>query len=206
MWSHDGKHIYYRSGGRLFRKAADGSGEEEIVLKEFNGVVYDASPDGKHLLLSGQGIQVLPLTANAKLEPYVYNPKFIERGARFSPDGKWVVYESDESGKFEVYVQGFPERRGKWMVSSGGGRNPVWRGDGKELYWTDLGNTLMAASIELSAASVKPGLPHPLFRDAGYSFEADRDGKRFLVAEREGSEKPIPPMVVVQNWAGRLGK
>ena len=92
------------------------------------------------------------------------------------------------------------------MVSAEGGRKPFWRGDGKEIYWGGRDNSLMAASIELLAASVKTGLPHPLFQDVGFTFAADRDGKRFLVSEREGSEKPWPPMVVVQNWAARLGK
>ena len=75
-----------------------------------------------------------------------------------------MAYDSDESGRSEIYVQGFPERRGKWLVSAEGGRNPAWRADGKELYWVGPDGTLMAASVELQAAGVRVGRTEALFR------------------------------------------
>ena len=132
--------------------------------------------------------------------------KFTETGAVFSPDGRWVAYNSDESGRREVYIQGFPEPRGKWQVSTEGGFDPQWRADGKELYWTgDDGRTLMAAPLELQAAAVKAGRPERLFRGPN-AFVLSRDGKRFLVRNPEGSEQPSLPMVVVEHWAAGLAK
>ena len=118
----------------------------------------------------------------------------------------WVAYNSNESGRREVYIQGFPERRGKWQVSAEGGVLPQWRADGKEMYWTGTdGRTLMAAPIELQDAGVKAGRPELLFRAPGVGV-LSRDGKRFLVQTPEGGEQPSLPMVVVQNWAAGLSK
>jgi hypothetical protein len=120
-----------------------------------------------------------------------------------------VAYVSDESGRDEIYVQGFPDRRGKSLVSAEGGRAPVWRADGRELYWLGLGDTLMAASVELQAAKVRPGRAEALFRlptvDLFASFQPSRDGRRFLVQEPEGAAQDRP-MVVELNWAGQLGR
>ena len=106
---------------------------------------------------------MLPLTGESKPEAYLQT-KYSENSASFSPDGRWVAYDSDESGRSEIYVQGFPERRGKWLVSAEGGRSPAWRADGKELYWVGLDGTLMAASVELQAAGVRLGRAEALFR------------------------------------------
>ena len=118
----------------------------------------------------------------------------------------WVAYNSNESGRREVYIQGFPERRGKWQVSAEGGMYPQWRADGKELYWTgNDGRTVMAAPMELQAGGVKVGRPELLFR-APNPAVLSRDGKRFLVLNPEGGEQPNLPMVVQLNWAAGLGK
>ncbi len=168
--------------------------------------VNSVSPDGKHLLLGNGDIMKLPLTGDRKPEAYLQGKKG-EFGAVFSPDGRWVAYDSDESGRREIYLQGFPEHRGKWLVSAEGGTFPQWRADGKELYWVGLNGMLMAASVELQTAGVRPGRPEPLFRITPGGqfpfFQSARDGRRFLVFEAVG----VPhdrPMVVVQNWASRL--
>ena len=145
------------------------------------------------------------MTGERNAEAYLQT-KYEEHGASFSPDGRWVAYHSDESGRFEIYVQGFPERRGKWPVSAEGGSFPEWRADGKELYWVGRDGTLMAASVELLAAGVRPGRPEALFRLPAaphVSFQPARDGRRFLVYEPEGLPQE-GPMAVVENWAGRL--
>jgi len=109
----------------------------------------------------------------------------------------------------KLYVQGFPDRRGKWQVSAGGGSWAAWRADGKELYWASPNGMLMAASMSLQGAAVHPGKPEPLFQleNLGSTpFAAARDGQRFLVLEPESGGQPDPPMVVVQNWVARLRK
>jgi len=206
QWSPDGKHLYYRNATGIQRKATDGSGEEELVLKG-EGFVNSVSPDGKHLLFGSVDILMLPLEGEKKPRPYLQT-KFREIGGAFSPDGRWVAYNSDESGRPEIYVQGFPERRGKWLVSSDGGVLPRWRGDGKELFWLGLdGLTVMTAPMELQAAGVKAGRPERLFRTGTPgTVEPSREGRRFLVLTPEGGEQVALPMVVVQNWAAGLGK
>ena len=136
QWSPDGKQLYYWNGKGIHRKAADGSGEEELLLKA-GGSDYPSSvsPDGKALLYGYDDIRKLSLVGARKSEVYM-ETKYSEDSAVFSPDGRWVAYQSNESGRSEIYVEGYPERRGKWLVSSEGGRIPHWRGDGKELYWT----------------------------------------------------------------------
>ena len=204
QWSPDGRHVYYTNAGNIYKRASDGSGGEELLAK--GGFVTSVSPDGKHLLFGLRDIFLLPLEGEKKVALYLQT-KFDERGAVFSPDGRWVAYQSDESGRNEVYIQGFPERRGKWQVSPEGGVSPHWRADGKELYWT--GNdrrSVMAAPMELQAAGVKAGRPEPLFRAPTANNQLSRDGKRFLVMNPEGGEPPNLPMVVVEHWATGLGK
>ena len=172
--------------------------------------VQSLSPDGKFLLYgNGDDIMTLPLIGERKPEVYLQT-RYSESSASFSPDGRWVAYESDESGRREIYLQGFPERRGKWMVSAEGGRTPAWRADGKELYWVGLERTLMATSVELQAAGVRVGRTEALFRlpasdERPPLYQASRDGRRFLVYEPEGALQDRP-MVVVENWAARLGR
>jgi Tol biopolymer transport system component len=209
LWSPDGKHLYYLNPGGIHRKPADGSGGEELLMKgSLNDIVRCVSPDGKVLLYGNGDIMMLPLTGEGKPEAYLQT-KYNEGFPAFSPDGRWVAYTSDESGRYEIYVQGFPERRGKWPVSAEGGLTPVWRADGKELYWNRLDNTLMAASVELQTAGIRRGRTEALFRlptDYQFaSFQPSRDGRRFLVQEPE-SVSQDRPMVVIQNWAGRLSR
>ena len=131
--------------------------------------------------------------------------KYSEGSAVFSPDGRWVAYYSNESGRSEIYVEGYPERRGKWMVSAEGGVLPHWRGDGKELYWSKPDGTLMAASMVLQAGGVQVGRAEVLFRAIGQNgpFSSAKDGKRFLTAEQDGGEQELP-MVVIEHYAARL--
>ena len=214
VWSPDGKHLYYRNPSGIYRKAADGSGEEELVLKVSSaGFPVSASPDGKHLILGATGVGdsadvlILPLSGVRKPEAYLQT-KYTEFSAQFSPDGRWVTYSSNESGRNEVYVQGFPDRRGKWQVSAAGGRFSHWRSDGKELFYLGLDGTLMAVGVELHPTGISLGRAEPLFHVAtarGFAVtQPDRDGQRFLVAEPEGTL--ARPMVVIQNWAAGLAK
>ena len=150
IWSPDGKWVYFASnrGGSyaLFRKASDGVGAEELVFSDGSGSSAGSiTPDGKLMLYQRASagnvdIFVLPLTAppGGKIEPYAFlqTPSIIEGNARISPDGHWVVYVSNESGRDEVYVAAFPGPGGKRQVSSSGGVIPRWRADGKEIFFS----------------------------------------------------------------------
>jgi Tol biopolymer transport system component len=205
QWSPDGKQLYYLNGKGIQRKAADGSGGEELLLQAsgFN-FPSSVSPDGKVLLYGSGDIKKLSLSGERKSEAYL-ETKYSEGNAVFSPDGRWVAYNSNESGRSEIYVEGYPERRGKWLVSAEGGMFPQWRGDGKELYWSKPDGTLMAASMVLQAGGVQVGRAEALFRGTGLFgyFQSANDGKRFLIAEQEGGEQAFP-MVVQLNYAARL--
>ena len=205
-WSPDGKFLYYNNRSGIVRKPADGSGEEVLLAKtDGNDSVNTVSPDGKALLSGDRDIMKLPLAAGghgeAKPEEYL-KTNYDERLAAFSPDGRWVAYESNESGQPEIYIQGYPDKRGKWLVSASGGQNAVWRPDGKELYWAGMNGTAMAAPIEFQADSVRPGRPQPLFGlpvQSSQILQPSRDGQRFLVYEPASVSSESEPMVVVLN-------
>ena len=127
---------------------------------------------------------------------------FTEGAPTFSPDGRFVAYVSDESGRNEVYVRSFPNGDGKWRVSINGGAGPRWRRDGRELFYTE-GNKLMAVPVA-TQLRFSPGTPAPLFEnDTLQSFnpqyDVAADGQRFIVRERLVSEKPLA-IHVVNNW------
>jgi len=140
----------------------------------------------------------------------IANTTFEERDGQFSPDGRWVAYRSNESGRFEVYVQQFPGPRGKSQISTNGGTQPRWRHDGKELFYISLDNKLMAVSIGASSdgTSIKPGAPVSLFAIAiagGPSTETNNqqyaissDDQRFLVNVATGEAST--PITLVLNW------
>jgi hypothetical protein len=151
-------------------------------------------------------IWALPMQADGKPFP-VAETAFNERDPQLSPDGKWIAFQSDESGRFEVYVQPFPGPGNKQQISSNGGAMARWRDDGKELFYIGLDDRLMSVSIRQAANAVDAGMPTPLFLTrVGGALQANslaqyvvsRDGQRFLmntVAEEEAS-----PIAVVLNW------
>ncbi|MFN0044027.1 MAG: hypothetical protein ACKVSF_12525, partial [Alphaproteobacteria bacterium] len=207
VWSPDGRFVYFSNADGIFRKSVDGAGTEELLLKASpTGFVRSISPDGRYLLYGSGDVMLLPLTGESKPTPFLNSPA-LEQAAAFSPDGRWVAYSSDESGRTEIYVQGFPDRRGKWLISDDGGLLPAWRADGRELYWRTPDGYATAASIELQPSGVTVGKAARLVRitASGALFEPSRDGKRFLAAEPEDGGKELT-MVVMQNWAARLPK
>ena len=214
-WSPDGRFVYYGfQYNGIFRKPADGAGEEVLLAKAgYSHLVHTVSPDGKALLFGFGEIRKLPLAVGdfgeAKPEEYL-KTSFREGWAAFSPDGRWVAYRSDESGRAEIYIQGYPDKRGKWPVSASGGQHAAWRPDGKELYWNGLDGVVMAAGIELQRDGVRVGRPQPLFPLPSVLgapvFQPSRDGQRFLVYEPASATSENEPMVVIQNWAARLEK
>ena len=155
-------------------------------------------------------VWVLPLEGNKKPVPFLTS-EFDETQARFSPDGHWVVYTSNESGRFEVYVRSFSmnsagtveEAGGKWQISNGGGEQPRWRGDGREIYYRSDGGKLMAVEITTGAA-FRAGKPQPLGdRPFTGGWESAADGKRFLSTVPKSGQEPY---AVVLNWQAGLKK
>jgi Tol biopolymer transport system component len=131
---------------------------------------------------------------------------FDERHGQFSPDGTWIAYVSNESGRFEVYVQSFPGTGNKRQISSDGGQQPRWRSDGEALFYLASDGTLMRVDITLGS-TVLANAPESVFRASG-SIASDRyavsaDGKRFLIPIGTG-DNGVPPVVVVVDWMSSL--
>lgn len=220
VWSPDGKWIAYvgvRGKNSLYRKPANGTGQEELMLEgdATNRNPYDWSPDGKTILFGvGDGnakgqLWGLPLTGDRK--PTQVTPgTFVVVSAKFSPDGHWLAYSSSESGRQEVYVMPFGGGAGKWQISSMGGVQPVWRRDGKELFFWSAENTLMAVPITLKPDGVEVGGARQLFRfnnPVGIvgivsPYDVTADGQRIVLITTP-QQKPRP-ITLVTNWTAEL--
>lgn len=148
------------------------------------------------------------LAPAGKAAPYLHGP-FNEDQARFSPDGRWVAYISDESGRYEVYVQPFPATGGKWQISRNGGAQPVWRRDGRELFYLASDGTLTVVPVS-SGVAFEAGAPSPLLKTVisqptgiRSQYAVSADGRRFLILAPAG-ESTGPSLTVVVNWAAGL--
>ena len=154
-------------------------------------------------------IWVLPLIGDRKPFPFLKTP-FAELMPTFSPDGRFLVYQSNESGRVEIYIQSFPGPGGKWQISASGGTDPQWRADGKELFYRAPDQKVMAVDI-LAGNGITAGTPHPLFQgrfDSGLArnrYLPTADGKRFLTVAPLGRES-MTPTTVVLNWYAELGR
>ena len=228
VWSPDGTRIIFCSNrdGRynLYQKEAKGGKEEEVLLTSSEDKRATSwSRDGRFLLYqvdhpkTKSDLWVLPMEGNKKPVPFLIT-EFNERQARFSPDGHWVAYTSNESGHDEVYVRSFSmnstgtavEVGGKWQISSGYGQEPRWRGDGRELYYRSRGRGLLAVEIATSPA-FRAGNPQALgdfaFSSvtavAGSQWDSAADGRRFL---GRGTANGTQPFTVMMNWQAGLKK
>jgi Tol biopolymer transport system component len=224
IWSPDGRTVVFSSPSpwNLFRKDSSGAGNEQRLSQSPNNqLATDWSRDGRSVLYweiapdTGRDLWVLPMTpeggvaADAKPQPYLRTP-YGEWAGRFSPEHRprWVAYQSDESGRYEVYIDAFPQPRGKTRISTGGGTYPQWGAGGRELFYVSADFKLMAVDLKLTTDSVKPSAPRELFRlpvvDDGYSpYDAPPDGQRFLVRatpERGAAQ----PLTVIVNWPALL--
>ena len=218
VWSPDGSQIVYDSDakhqGDLYRKPTHGGGSEEPLLEgEGQRIADDWSPDGRFLALELReakgdrrvSLSVLSLTGDGKLTTFFR--RGVDNGdARFSPDGRWLAYSSNESGKNEIYVAPFPGPGGKWQVSTDGGVQPRWRRDGKELFYLSADLRLMSLEIRASGATLEPGAPKVLFEPHPLPslYDAAADGQRFLMIS-SGVEQS-PPITLAQNWEAGLKK
>ena len=218
MWSPDGSRILFmsnRSGAYgLYEKSTIGAGDEKLVLSTQNQPT-DWSRDGRFVLVqrrdpkTSNDIWALPMGTNREPFPVVQTD-FEERSGQFSPDGKWIAYESTESGRWEIYVQPFPGPGARVQISVNGGAQVRWRADGKELFFMALDDRLMAVPIALpsTGGSAEAGAAVPLFAThvggAVQSFSRQQyfvspDGQRFLMNTiLQGG--PASPITVIVNW------
>jgi Tol biopolymer transport system component len=223
VWSPDGRTIVFTKGSaQLFRKDSGGSSEEQRVIEGSNQqYANDWSRDGRFLIYHevAPGLQldlsILPFTpdgkvpANSKPAPYL-RTEFNEKNARFSPEPspRWVAYQSDRTGRYEVYIQSFPEPSARVPISTAGGQYPEWGSGGRELFYVAPDNKLMAVDLKITANAVRPSAPRALFTlpiiDNGYSPYETIDGQRFLV--RAMPQQAPPPLTVIVNWPALLKK
>ena len=163
---------------------------------------------------------MLPLAPDISTDrgqkPYLQT-EFNESQGRFSPDGKFIAYRSDASGRDEIYVQPFPNASGgKWTISTGGGVAPRWRRDGKELFYISADSKMMAVAVSIDPG-FKAGVPKPLFQAPIWGggqtnnvtrYDVTADGKKFLMisAPPEADAQAAPPIVLVMNWTALLKK
>jgi eukaryotic-like serine/threonine-protein kinase len=225
IWSPDGSSIVYSSAKdgtavNLYTKAASGAAKEELLLETSEAKQADDwSRDGKYIVYevvssqSGRDLWVLPLSGDRKPIPFLKTP-FNERKGRFSPDGKWIAYTSNESGQDQIYIQPFPPNGGKWQISTNGGSEPRWRGDGKELYYVNATNSqLMAVAIKWSSIP-EPDTPREIIPvqfgylgvDAANQYVVTADGMKFIMqSSRQQLTGPVPITVLV-NWLAALKK
>ncbi len=223
-WSDDGKTLVFilatAQGGdnvEIHSKAADGSGAEKNLTPLGNNYHYPAlTPDGKYLTyIWGEGgtnvsMWMAPVAGDSK--PVVVirppSPQSNINGYRVSPDGRWVAYVSDESGQNEVYVTSFPDAKGKWKVSANGGAYPAWTANGRELFFNDLQDTIIACAMTPKGGEMDIGTPQRLFHASmpgiGTSFDVSPDGKRFMVNLAEG--ETAAPLRIISNWPAELKK
>ena len=204
----------------LYQKASSGAGMDKLLLESsLVKAPRDVSPDGRFLLYlqvdpkTSFDLWVLPLFGEHKPFPFV-NTSFSEINGQFSPDGRWVAYQSDESGRDEVYAQPFPGPGGKELVSTGGGIQPRWRRDGKELFYIAPDGKLMAAPIQSDGQLLEAGAPVALFQTrivgGGQSLQQPQyavapDGRRFLI-NVTADESTASSITIVTNWARALKK
>jgi len=222
LWSPDGTTIVYSAGARyagdeLFRKGTQTSAKEETLGAQGTNIRATSwLGDGKLLVYSQTGdttnddIWLLPLDGDRKPKLFKQT-RFIEGAGQVSPDGRWMVYSSDLSGQFEIYIEPMPAGGAQRQISVGGGRGPVWRNDGRELYFAS-GNKLMAVDVK-PGADLTFGTPHELFSGSNLIFNPRQravypsaDGSQFLALLPVGDAPAALPITVVTNWQAGLKK
>ncbi len=211
VWSPDGTQVVFTSSRgtafNLYLKEANGAQEEKVIFEsDADKYPNSWSRDGKYILFTeGPDLKYLTMP-EMKSTMFVKAPATIRNGA-FSPDGKWVAYASNDSGRWEVYVTSFPEAHGRWQVSNAGGEQPKWRGDGKELFYLGEDARLMAAPVK-TGAGFDVGKAVALFQtnpketaatSEQFTYDVTPDGQSILVNTMVTGEQ-VQPMTVVLHW------
>jgi serine/threonine protein kinase/Tol biopolymer transport system component len=221
VWSHDGGRVAFASKRGthmdLYQKAASGVGGDESLLESpTDKLPTDWSLDGRFVLYEeydrakpASHIWLLPLQGNRKPFPFLQT-EFNQQEARFSPDTRWIAYTSDESGSPQVYVQDFSPSGSKWQISASGGNQPMWRRDGRELFFVSADGKLMSVEVK-TEPSFQASAPSPLFdihspNVAGRfrrDYAVSPNGQRFLVNSIV-DQTAATPVTVVLNWTADL--
>lgn len=214
-WSPDGKRLAYYSPtegkSAVLVRNADGSGTAEVVATGLGRSYVDCwSHDGSMLILDratqsdNSNITVVPLTGDRKPWDFLAT-KYDEWQSSLSPDGKWIAYVSNETGKYQVYVQPFPKGGSKWQISLDEGYEPHWSSDGKTLYYRSP-DRILAVPIETSptlsvgkSRIIITGY-NPMNLDSGITYDLSSDGKHFIVTRAAGQDESLQEMVVVLDW------
>jgi eukaryotic-like serine/threonine-protein kinase len=218
LWSPDGSRIVFGSNRRgtgqidLYEKASSGAGDDRLLLESSAGKFATSwSRDGQFILFENwapqakSGIWLMEVLAGNRVRPVLQTNSFNQFQGQVSPDGHFIAYTSDESGRAEVYVQRFPPSADKWQISSGSGLQPLWRNDGKEIFFITEEGKLMASEIR-SGSGFESGIPRELFQAGmksgfglGYGYVVSKDGQRFLLIAPAQPEN-ASPLIIVLNW------
>ena len=228
LFSRDGRTVFYSSNvkgaSHIYSRPADGSGSEQTILEDPDAstVPYSFSPDGHYLVYTSRQLAdpksnidlwVLPMSSDGKPSgkpfPVVQTP-FDDLNPEVSPVGKFMAYQNVESGRNEIYLTSFPNGGARWQVSTGGGVDARWRGDGKEIFFLDPSDNLMAVDVDTTSGTPRLGVPHSLFQVLGVqrqvgTYVVTKDAKKFLVnsgSTTQGND----PLTLVTNWTADLKK
>jgi Tol biopolymer transport system component len=224
VWSRDGRYLIFGSSragvGNVFRQASDRRGEPERLWESpLLQQPMSIAPDGRLLVseaVAGRGRDVVALVLDApRRVERILQSDATEGWTEVSPDGRWIAYDSNESGQFEIYIRPYPRiRDGRWRVSSTGGKEPVWSRDGRELFYRDFSGALMAVSVE-RGETLTVRAPVKLFDGSRYvgggstlggrTYDLDLDGSRFLMIKNAApSADATSTVVVTENWFQEL--
>lgn len=212
VWSPDGKWIAYntitKQGSATNRRPSEGGGEQLVFPEGEARLLSDWSRDGKYLLYdkgpfgTHQEIWAAPVEAGEQPFPIAPPGGFYSNDAKISPDGHWVAYQSNESGRQEVYVVPFRGGQGKWQVSTNGGGFARWNSSGREIFYVTPDGMITAVPVVTGPNQFRPGAPQPLFRAPADAYDVAPGGQKFLLDVV--GDKNSKPITLVTNWAAEL--